>query len=186
VKPCLPPSTAARPEVYRTHFPVRRTFGTRFRRVWCGRRDLNPHGRSHQNLNLACLPIPPRPHGAERLKPTRRGLTRGMAEGVRKWADISARTAKDQCPKAHQGRNSDNSVKTGRFSAPKRKKASPVGLAKLASCVMERFEDRRVGRQREQSRRPGVFRDWQTAFTSSTCIRQPEPRSCRSDSAGRP
>ena len=28
---------------------------------WCGRRDLNPHGRSHQNLNLACLPIPPRP-----------------------------------------------------------------------------------------------------------------------------
>ena len=29
--------------------------------VWCGRRDLNPHGRSHQILNLACLPIPPRP-----------------------------------------------------------------------------------------------------------------------------
>src|SRR4029078_8384416 len=28
---------------------------------WCGRRDLNPHGQGHQNLNLACLPIPPRP-----------------------------------------------------------------------------------------------------------------------------
>ena len=28
---------------------------------WCGRRDLNPHGLRHQNLNLACLPIPPRP-----------------------------------------------------------------------------------------------------------------------------
>ena len=30
---------------------------------WCGRRDLNPHGLRHQNLNLACLPIPPRPLG---------------------------------------------------------------------------------------------------------------------------
>ena len=30
-------------------------------RPWCGRRDLNPHGLRHQNLNLACLPIPPRP-----------------------------------------------------------------------------------------------------------------------------
>ena len=28
---------------------------------WCGRRELNPHGRSHQNLNLACLPVSPRP-----------------------------------------------------------------------------------------------------------------------------
>ena len=33
-------------------------------RDWCGRRDSNPHGRSHQNLNLACLPIPPRPLNA--------------------------------------------------------------------------------------------------------------------------
>ena len=31
-------------------------------RRWCGRRDSNPHGQSHQNLNLACLPVPPRPH----------------------------------------------------------------------------------------------------------------------------
>ena len=29
---------------------------------WCGRRDLNPHGLRHQNLNLACLPISSRPH----------------------------------------------------------------------------------------------------------------------------
>ena len=28
---------------------------------WCGRRDLNPHGFLHQILNLARLPIPPRP-----------------------------------------------------------------------------------------------------------------------------
>ena len=28
---------------------------------WCGRRDLNPHALRHENLNLACLPIPPRP-----------------------------------------------------------------------------------------------------------------------------
>ena len=30
-------------------------------RRWCGRRDLNPHDFRHENLNLACLPIPPRP-----------------------------------------------------------------------------------------------------------------------------
>ena len=32
------------------------------RAQWCGRRDLNPHDMRHQNLNLACLPISPRPH----------------------------------------------------------------------------------------------------------------------------
>ena len=31
-------------------------------KVWCGRRDSNSHTLRHQNLNLACLPIPPRPH----------------------------------------------------------------------------------------------------------------------------
>ena len=38
---------------------------------WCGRRELNPHGRSHQNLNLACLPVPPRPllRSPVRLRP---------------------------------------------------------------------------------------------------------------------
>ena len=29
---------------------------------WCGRRDLNSYACWHQNLNLARLPIPPRPH----------------------------------------------------------------------------------------------------------------------------
>ena len=29
--------------------------------LWCGRKDLNLHGLPHQNLNLARLPIPPRP-----------------------------------------------------------------------------------------------------------------------------
>ncbi len=32
---------------------------------WCGRRDLNPHALRHKNLNLACLPISPRPHRTE-------------------------------------------------------------------------------------------------------------------------
>ncbi|GEM_PF-3582618 len=27
--------------------------------VWCARKDLNLHTSRHQNLNLACLPIPP-------------------------------------------------------------------------------------------------------------------------------
>ena len=31
-------------------------------KIWCGRRDLNPHDLRHQNLNLTCLPISPRPH----------------------------------------------------------------------------------------------------------------------------
>ncbi len=29
---------------------------------WCGRRDSNPHTLRYQNLNLARLPVPPRPH----------------------------------------------------------------------------------------------------------------------------
>ena len=29
---------------------------------WCGRRDSNSHTSRRQNLNLVCLPIPPRPH----------------------------------------------------------------------------------------------------------------------------
>ncbi len=33
---------------------------------WCARRDLNPHASRHQNLNLACLPIPPLAHDVER------------------------------------------------------------------------------------------------------------------------
>ena len=33
---------------------------------WCGRKDLNLHEFPHQNLNLARLPIPPRPHAAIR------------------------------------------------------------------------------------------------------------------------
>ena len=32
--------------------------------IWCGWRDLNPHDLRHQNLNLACLPIPPHPRKA--------------------------------------------------------------------------------------------------------------------------
>ena len=42
---------------------TRKLFGfeARAKGSWCGRRDLNPHGLRHQNLNLACLPIPPRP-----------------------------------------------------------------------------------------------------------------------------
>lgn len=30
-------------------------------KLWCGRRDLNPHGVTHQVLSLARLPIPPLP-----------------------------------------------------------------------------------------------------------------------------
>src|SRR4029079_2784156 len=40
----------------------------------CGRRDLNPHGRSHQNLNLACLPVPPRPLIFARRRPYTLGV----------------------------------------------------------------------------------------------------------------
>lgn len=40
---------------------------------WCGRRDLNPHDLRHQVLNLACLPIPPRPPISGRPAPRRGG-----------------------------------------------------------------------------------------------------------------
>ncbi len=49
--------------------------------VWCGRRDLNPHALRHENLNLACLPIPPRPPDcrpsrARAFEPCRRAESR--------------------------------------------------------------------------------------------------------------
>ncbi len=40
---------------------------------WCGRRDLNPHDLRHQVLNLACLPVPPRPPISDRPAPRRGG-----------------------------------------------------------------------------------------------------------------
>ena len=33
-------------------------------KVWCGRRDSNPHDFHHRNLNPARLPVPPRPPAA--------------------------------------------------------------------------------------------------------------------------
>ena len=36
--------------------------------LWCGRRDLNPHGVTHRNLKPARLPISPRPHANENHK----------------------------------------------------------------------------------------------------------------------
>ena len=35
----------------------------RFNSMWCGWRDLNPHGLLRQNLNLVRLPVSPHPHG---------------------------------------------------------------------------------------------------------------------------
>ena len=32
---------------------------------WCTRRELNPHALRHKNLNLTCLPIPPRVHAGQ-------------------------------------------------------------------------------------------------------------------------
>src|SRR5262249_1425620 len=39
--------------------------------IWCGRRDLNPHDLRHQNLNLARLPISPRPRERGTARPPR-------------------------------------------------------------------------------------------------------------------
>ena len=52
--------------------------GKRMRRgapvkVWCGRRDSNPHDFHHRNLNPARLPVPPRP---PRARHSPRGLQR--------------------------------------------------------------------------------------------------------------
>src|SRR3978361_762241 len=59
---------------------------------WCGRRDLNPHGLRHQNLNLACLPFhhartlpcaPPLPY-------TLSGFTRGASGDGRRVSKAEA------------------------------------------------------------------------------------------------
>src|SRR5262249_25162070 len=44
--------------------------------IWCGQRDLNPHALRHENLNLACLPIPPCPPDTCRAAP--QGPKRGV------------------------------------------------------------------------------------------------------------
>ena len=49
---------------------------------WCGRKDLNLHELPHQNLNLARLPIPPRPHSGRfaSMVPTNMALPRRRRE----------------------------------------------------------------------------------------------------------
>ena len=49
----------------------------RGRSATCARRDLNPHTRGHQNLNLARLPIPP----LARVPHCRRSAVDGEGEG---------------------------------------------------------------------------------------------------------
>src|SRR5690606_36417227 len=41
--------------------------------IWCGRRDLNPHEQAHENLNLARLPVSPRPHQLQRRNSSESG-----------------------------------------------------------------------------------------------------------------
>ena len=62
-------------------------------RRWCGRRDSNPHIRRYQNLNLARLPIPPRPLRSR----NERGLYRQFPQRARRGmmpAERSGRAAR--------------------------------------------------------------------------------------------
>ncbi len=34
----------------------------KLKRIWCGRRDLNPHAVKRHPLKMVCLPISPLPH----------------------------------------------------------------------------------------------------------------------------
>ena len=60
---------------------ARRSGCSASRAGWCGRRDLNPHGRAHRNLNPACLPIPPRPPGTADGAATSDTRSYSMASG---------------------------------------------------------------------------------------------------------
>src|SRR5687767_10224248 len=55
-----------------------RPWSKRAERSWCGRRDSNPHIFRYQDLNLARLPVPPRPPGRRS-----RGDIAGVARGAR-------------------------------------------------------------------------------------------------------
>src|SRR3954464_125430 len=64
---------------------------------WCGRRDSNPHIFRYQDLNLARLPVPPRPPG-RRSRARITGMALGARERWRSWrfagACVSAREEK--------------------------------------------------------------------------------------------
>jgi hypothetical protein len=52
--------------------------------TWCGRRDSNSHTLRRQNLNLVCLPIPPRPQTFKRKRQALPGVSEyGVDDGVR-------------------------------------------------------------------------------------------------------
>ena len=53
--------------------------GLRAARSWCGRRDSNPHIFRYQDLNLARLPVPPRPPGRRQAA----SIAAAMREGKR-------------------------------------------------------------------------------------------------------
>ena len=65
---------------------------------WCGRRDLNPHGLRHQNLNLACLPIPPRPR-----HPATRAAFGARRIGTRERGALAQPPAGDKRPLTRSG-----------------------------------------------------------------------------------
>src|SRR5687768_11006044 len=62
-----------------------RPWSKRAERSWCGRRDSNPHIFRYQDLNLARLPVPPRPPGRRS-----RGDIAGVARGARAVAYVGA------------------------------------------------------------------------------------------------
>ena len=49
--------------------------------IRCGRRDLNPYAVWHQNLNLARLPIPPRPQVGDERAARMTGKAAATANG---------------------------------------------------------------------------------------------------------
>ena len=69
-------------------------------RVWCGRKDLNLHEFPHQNLNLARLPIPPRPHVSDVLLRTGVSQQHDMIPNHKRVSQENIRTSKRPRPKA--------------------------------------------------------------------------------------
>src|SRR5688500_20141065 len=55
-----------------------RPWSKRTERSWCGRRDSNPHLFRYQDLNLARLPVPPRPPGRRSARDIA-GVARGAS-----------------------------------------------------------------------------------------------------------
>ena len=113
--------------------------------TWCGHGDSNPNASLHENLNLACLPIPSCPHISAAGQPaaiftlcfSRRGFRAGASRSSRFYKNRSLHVFTKEINKAcqelkslHQG---DRNLNPARLPIPS---CPHISAAAKASAVL--------------------------------------------------